>query len=278
MKNNFGTKNDIGFENHNLRSPGKRMATNKTKIEKNCKSSLKKDIGSKNGILPSLQSEQQNKNKLSKIKKRFKDASASNLLSISDDLEEPWFSAHKKDNKENLFFKIGSIDTKNVQKESNGSQNKKLLSDLFRNQSKQMLIDSSFSSRESSEERVKDVAVSQESKIQVNSLNITGLNDFPDVERKIKEAENLKSFYFMPFNTGKVEMVEIPTCSQDIRNRVKIHNHLYTSEAIQKGMRLNSTQSRYKNQKESKNTSGIISRNNSNINLTNFAGSRSQQK
>ena len=110
-------------------------------------------------------------------------------------------------------LKLVQTRASNIKQASNNVfQNKKLLSDLFRNKSNQMLIDSSFSSRESSEEPQRDqTPETDKSKVQINSLNITTFTNFPDVEKKIKEAENLKSFYFMPLNSGKVELVEIPT-------------------------------------------------------------------
>lgn len=163
-------------------------------------------------LLPSLNSELQEITNLNKLNSRIKEEPSSNLINISDKIEKSCFSAHKRKNKENKFFKIIPSESKNEQIPNSYFDNKKLLTNILKNQGKQMLRDSSFSSEKSTEvfekfQRKEEII----SKIQLN-LNCTGsFNTHKDINQRIQEAETLKGFYFMPLNNGNVEIVEIPT-------------------------------------------------------------------
>lgn len=190
-----------------------------------------------------------------------------------------WVTDKYKDCKENDFFK----QIKNIS-DSNNSYfaNKKLLTEIFKNKNNQKgETDTEFLSDDETDEdnetQFNNLKIEEPSKFIINPRNQSVLTQYPDVEKHIHEADWLKSFFFMPFNSGKVEIVEIPKCNEDLRNKVKIHNNMYTSDqrGNSRGSRMNSTHSRHNIPKDRDN-SEIMSRNNSNIIISNSTGSKSK--
>ena len=110
LKSKSGFSNE---ENIKLKSPHKRGNKNNSRADRSMKINPKKLSKNRINLLPSLKFESKKKSNFNQLKTRIKEESSpSNLLNISDEMEEPCFSAHKKENKENKFFKIITTDSK----------------------------------------------------------------------------------------------------------------------------------------------------------------------
>lgn len=261
-----------------IRSPTKRINKNASKFDKSAKSSPKKIAKSEITHLTDFNQESGKILNRRNIKIKIKEGSLKNVLgNITDN--NIWVTDKCKDNKENDLFK----QIKNIS-DSNNSYfaNKKLLTEIFKNKAKQNgETDTEFLSDDETDEdnqsKFNNLKREDSSKFVINQRYQSVLTQYPDVEKHIHEADWLKSFFFMPFNSGKVEIVEIPKCSEDLRSKVKIHNNMYTSDqrTNSRGSRINSTHSRQRIPKDN-DTSEIISRNNSNIIVSNSTGSKSK--
>lgn len=151
---------------------------------------------------------------------------------------------HKK--KEGPFFRPAQHDEDKIAHCYN--ENKRLLSEIFRNQNKHVLIDSSTSS-DGVEEFTKKKKLNEEVKAQIPCLSSRKIENKKEILPQLEKKNALMSVYFMPFGNKKVEVVEIPACEAELKPKSKFKLTKATKNSFAVGSRtskLSATQTKYR--------------------------------